>query len=106
MTILPPELPSRRPWLEFQPQFNAGHVLQVLSIVVSMTGAFVYVQARQDNLEKEVKRLEETVKAQQAGSAAAVKDLKDDFQRRMDAISRVLERIDDKLDRKQDRAVP
>lgn len=93
----------RRQWLEFQPQFNAGHVLQAAVVVVTMTAAFIMVQERQNQLEKDLRRLEENAKQQQAAMAASVRDLKDDFQRRLDGITWVLERIDDKLDRKQDR---
>jgi len=94
---------QRRQWLEFQPQFNAGHVLQAAVVVVTMTTAFIMVQERQNQVEKDLQRQEENAKQQQVGMAASVRDLKDDFQRRLDGVTRVLERIDDKLDRKQDR---
>lgn len=94
---------ERRPWLEFQPQFNAGHILQAAVVVFSMAAAFITLQGRQEQLEKDLHRIEGLQRAQEIRTTDTLRELKGDFLRAFSDVKDALKQIDSKLDRKADK---
>lgn len=110
----PPRLPNadgqvyearveRRPWLEFRNTFDAGHVMQMLTLTVLAIFAFATLQGRQAELERNFARLTAAFEKEQMMSRETTRLLESNIGRQIDKLGDKMDKLREELAKKADR---
>lgn len=89
--------------LRFDPTITAGHALQVIVVLVGISVAWAGLQAQNEANEREIRRLNVIIEREVNRTETGFNQLRLEIAKQGENISRHLDRLSDKLDRKEDK---